>query len=162
MSNLSRFKRLALPHMGTAFNLAFGLSRSRPDAEDIVQEAYLRALRSFGGFRGEDLRPWLLAIVRNAAYRWLAARQRAGNVVSLEETLSGHGADSLRPHEAASDEPSAEQRLVDAAERDCVLRALAELPPAFREAPARRSEPPCHGSRAGAANCARPSRAREG
>ena len=134
MSTISRFERLALPHMGAAFNLAFWLARSRPDAEDIVQEAYLRALRSFDGFRGEDLRPWLLAIVRNAAYRWLADRQRAGNVVSLEETLAGHGTESLRPYQAAADEPSAEQRLVGAAERDYVLRALAELPPAFREA----------------------------
>lgn len=133
MSTLSRFERLTLPHMGAAFNLAFWLSRSRPDAEDIVQEAFLRAFRSFDGFRGEDVRPWLLAIVRNAAYRWLTDRQRAGNVVSLEESLAGHGDENLQPYEAASEEPSAEQMLVGAAERDYVRRALAELPPAFRE-----------------------------
>jgi RNA polymerase sigma-70 factor (ECF subfamily) len=130
MSSLSRFERLALPHLEAAFNLAFWLSRSRPDAEDIVQEAYLRALRSFDGFRGDDIKPWLLAIVRNAAYRWLANRQRARNVVSLDETLAGSRADA---HEMASEEPSAEQLLVSAVERDYVLRALAELPPAFRE-----------------------------
>lgn len=133
MSTLSRFERLTLPHMAAAFNLAYWLSRSRPDAEDIVQEAFLRALRSFDGFRGDDVRPWLLAIVRNAAYRWLADRQRAGNIISLDETLVGQGAENLQPYQAASEEPSAEQRLVGAAERDYVLRALAELPPAFRE-----------------------------
>ena len=88
MTSLSRFERLALPCMEAAYNLAFWLVRSRPDAEDVVQEAYLRALRSFGTFRGEDMRPWLLAIVRNAAYRWLNHRRRTGNVVSLEEAYA--------------------------------------------------------------------------
>jgi RNA polymerase sigma-70 factor (ECF subfamily) len=115
--------------------LAFWLVRSRADAEDIVQEAYLRAFRSFDSFRGDDLKPWLLAIVRNAAYRWLGSRQRAGNVVSLDEAITSGG-----PEEGAvglqlsTDEPSAEERLIGAAERDYLLRALAELPPVFREA----------------------------
>jgi RNA polymerase sigma-70 factor (ECF subfamily) len=117
--------------MEAAFNLAFWLVRSRADAEDIVQEAYLRAFRAFDGFRGGDMRPWLLAIVRNTAYRWLSNRRRSGTVISLEEAFaegSGHSADDI-----ASDEPTAEERLIGAAERDYVLRALAELPPAFRE-----------------------------
>ncbi len=134
MSTASRFERLALPQLEAAFNLAFWLARSRPDAEDIVQEAYLRALRSFDSFRGDDIRPWLLAIVRNAAYRWLANRQRAGNVISLDETLAGSGAEERLVDQIVSDEPTAEQQLVGAVERDYVLRALGELPPAFREA----------------------------
>ena len=134
MSSASRFERLALPQLEASFNLAYWLSRSRTDAEDIVQEAYLRALRSFDGFRGEDIKPWLLAIVRNTAYRWLANRQRAGNVISLEETLARSGTDDYGPELAVSEEPTAQQLLVRAVERDYVLRALAELPPAFREA----------------------------
>jgi RNA polymerase sigma-70 factor (ECF subfamily) len=115
--------------MEAAFNLAFWLVRSRADAEDIVQEAYLRAFRAFEGFRGGDIRPWLLAIVRNTAYRWLSNRRRSGTVVSLEEAFAeGSGHDDI-----AADEPTAEERLIGAAERDYVLRALAELPPAFRE-----------------------------
>jgi RNA polymerase sigma-70 factor (ECF subfamily) len=120
LSALSRFERLALPCMDAAYNLAFWLVRSRTDAEDVVQEAYLRALRSFDTFRGEDMQPWLLAIVRSAAYRWANNRRRADNVISLEEAY-------------AANEPSAEARLIGAAERDYVVRALAELPPAFRE-----------------------------
>ena len=133
MSTLSRFERLALPYMEAAFNLAFWLLRSRTDAEDVVQEAYLRALRAFDGFRGEDIRPWLLAIVRNCAYRWLSNRRRSGSVVSLEEAFAGSADDGVGVREIAADEPSAEERLIGAAERDYVLRALAELPPAFRE-----------------------------
>jgi len=125
LSSLRQFEPLALPCMEAAFNLAFWLVRSRADAEDIVQEAYLR------GFRGDDMRPWLLAIVRNTAYRWLSNRRRSGTVISLEEAFaegSGQSTDDI-----ASDEPTAEERLIGAAERDYVLRALAELPPAFRE-----------------------------
>jgi RNA polymerase sigma-70 factor, ECF subfamily len=117
--------------MEAAFNLAFWLVRSRADAEDIVQEAYLRAFRAFDGFRGDDMRPWLLAIVRNTAYRWLSNRRRSGTVISLEEAFAEGGGQSA--DDIASDEPTAEERLIGAAERDYVLRALAELPPAFRE-----------------------------
>src|SRR6202012_3639542 len=60
-----RFETLALPDMDAAYNLARWLSRSPADAEDIVQDAMLRAFRAFEQFRGENIRPWLLAIVRN-------------------------------------------------------------------------------------------------
>src|SRR5882724_10148433 len=60
-----RFEAQALPHLDAAYNLARWLSRSPADADDIVQEAMLRAYRAFDGFRGGDVRPWLLAIVRN-------------------------------------------------------------------------------------------------
>lgn len=133
MSSASRFERLALPHLEAAFNLAFWLSRSKPDAEDIVQEAYVRALRAFDGFRGDDIKPWLLAIVRNVAYRWLSKRKRAHNIVSLDESLAGSTDSSPISDQIASDEPSAEQLMVGAVEREYVLRALTELPPAFRE-----------------------------
>jgi RNA polymerase sigma-70 factor (ECF subfamily) len=131
VSSLPSFERLALPCMEAAYNLAFWLVRSRTDAEDIVQEAYLRAFRAFDGFHGEDMRPWLLAIVRNSAYRWLNNRRRSGSVISLEEAFADGAGDDM--DQLATDEPSAEARLIGAAERDYVLRALAELPPALRE-----------------------------
>lgn len=133
MSSISRFERLAVPHLEAAFNLAFWIVRSRPDADDIVQDAYLRAFRSFANFRGEDIRPWLLAIVRNAAYRWLSDRRRHGNVVSLEETFAADAGDEPCRLQIAADEPTAEERLIGASERDRVLHGLAQLPAAFRE-----------------------------
>ena len=74
-----RFETLALPHMDAAYNLARWLSRSPTEAEDIVQDAMLRAFRAFGGWRGENLRPWLLAIVRNC-WRDRAVDARRGHV----------------------------------------------------------------------------------
>ena len=133
LSSLPRFEPLALPCMEAAFNLAFWLVRSRPDAEDIVQEAYLRAFRAFDSFRGDDIRPWLLAIVRNTAYRWLSNRRRSGTVISLEQAFADGGDEGTDARQIAANEPTAEERLIGAAERDYVQRALAELPPAFRE-----------------------------
>src|SRR5438105_4224093 len=66
-----RFERLALQHLDAAYNLARWLTRDDHDAQDVVQEACLRAMRYFDGFRGEHARPWLLAIVRHTCYAWL-------------------------------------------------------------------------------------------
>src|SRR3954452_25345462 len=66
-----RFEQLALPHLDAAYSLALWLMRDRADAEDVEQDAYIRALRAYDGFRGETMRPWLLAIVRNVAWRAL-------------------------------------------------------------------------------------------
>jgi RNA polymerase sigma-70 factor, ECF subfamily len=131
MSSPPGFEQLALQHLEAAYNLAFWLVRSRQDAEDVVQEAYLRALRAFAGFRGEDMRPWLLAIVRHTAYRWLNSRRNSSNVISIEEAYAGHGERGAA--ELAAQEPDAEARLIGAAEQNYLLRALARLPAAFRE-----------------------------
>jgi len=133
LSSLTRFETLALPCMEAAYNLAFWLVRSRPDADDVVQEAYLRAFRAFDTFRGEDIRPWLLAIVPNTAYRWLTNRRRSGTVISLEEAFADASGEGAGFNQVVDDEPTAEERLIGAAERHYVHRALAELPPAFRE-----------------------------
>ena len=132
MGQLSNFERVALPHMPAAFNLAFWLVRSHADAEDVVQEAYLRAFRAFDGFRGADVRPWLLAIVRNAAYRWLSNRRRSANVISLNEAFERNG-EEAEAVQIASDAPSSEARLIGEVDRAIVHSALAELPPIFRE-----------------------------
>jgi RNA polymerase sigma factor (sigma-70 family) len=87
-----RFEQAVLPHLAAAYNLARWLTRDDHDAEDIVQEAYLRALRSFGGFHGADGRAWLLAIVRNACYTWLKQKRLREPATVFDETI--HSADT--------------------------------------------------------------------
>jgi RNA polymerase sigma-70 factor (ECF subfamily) len=122
-----------MPHLDAAHNLAYWLVRSRTDAEDVVQDAFLRAFRAYDAFRGDDIKPWLLAIVRNVAYRWLSVSQRTSNVVSIEEAFSSRAGETHPEAQLVSEEPSAEALLIGAQERARVLDALARLPPAFRE-----------------------------
>ena len=133
MSRLQSFEQQALPHMAAAHNLAYWLVRSRSDAEDIVQEAYLRAYRGFDGLRGEDIKPWLLAIVRNTAFRWLSTRQRAGNAISLDDAFSARAGEERAELQIAADEPSAEAMMIRADEHALVGRALALVAPVYRE-----------------------------
>lgn len=127
------FERLSLAHLDAAYNLAYWLLRDRDDAQDAVQDAYLRAFRAYGGMVGDDIKPWLLAIVRNVAYRWLSARKRSANVISLDGGLPHHDDEDDRGIEVASGDPSAEDLLVSRADQTLVRSALAELPPVFRE-----------------------------
>lgn len=132
---LRDFERQALAHMDAAYNLAFWLVRERADAEDVVQDAYLRAFRAFATVTGDDIKPWLLAIVRNVAYRWLSVRKRRTNVIPLDSVLPNADRDEAGPvFEIASDAPSAEDMLLGRADQALVHRALDRLPPAFREA----------------------------
>jgi len=133
MPSVRDFETEALPHLDAAYRLAFWLVRNEADADDVVQDAYLRAFRAYGQFNGADIRPWLLTIVRNVAYRWLSVRKRnAGNVVSIEDALAGRNDDGAG-FEPASAAPSAEDLLISESESALIRRALAELAPAFRE-----------------------------
>jgi RNA polymerase sigma-70 factor, ECF subfamily len=85
----AEFEAAVLPHLDAAYNLARWLLRNDHEAEDAVQEAYLRALRFFGGFRGSDSRAWLLTIVRNVSYTWLRKRRPEELTVSLDEETHG-------------------------------------------------------------------------
>ena len=107
--------------------------RNQADAQDVVQDAYLRAFKAYRQFNGGDIRPWLLTIVRNVAYRWLSVRKRSANVVSIEDAITDRDGNSRPAFEPASEEPSAEDLLISDAERSLIRRALAELAPAFRE-----------------------------
>jgi RNA polymerase sigma-70 factor (ECF subfamily) len=133
MHRVDDFDTQALPHIDAAYNLAFWLVRNQADAEDVVQDAYLRAFRAYGQFNGGDIRPWLLTIVRNLAYRWLSVRKRSANVVSIEDAMTDREGNSRPAFEPVSPEPSAEDLLISGAERSLIRRALAELAPAFRE-----------------------------
>lgn len=120
----ARFERAALPHLDAAHNLARWLIRQREDAEDMVQESFMRAFRSFEGFRGGDGRAWILAIVRNTCYTWLQ-RGRL-NELTTEFDEETHSPDN----EAATPEAL----LLGEANRELLTNALEGLPLEFREA----------------------------
>lgn len=116
-----RFEQLVLPHIDNAFNLARWLLRSRADAEDVAQEALLRACRFFRGFHGGDARAWLLQIVRNTCYSWLEKNRPRELMVEFDE--------ELHPQPIATPESIA---IADES-RERLTRALETLPPRHRE-----------------------------
>jgi len=122
-TKLARFEQVVLPHMDAAYNLARWLTRNDHDAQDVVQEAYLRALRFFEGFRGGDSRTWLLAIVRNTCFTWLRQNRPPGPEDSFDEEV----------HSAESEAVTPEALLLGSADRELVQQALEELPAQFRE-----------------------------
>ena len=81
------FEELCLPHLDAAYILARLLLRSDQDAQDVVQDAYLRALKGFKGFRGDNARPWLMMIVRNAAYSWLQKHTKEANMAPFDSAI---------------------------------------------------------------------------
>jgi RNA polymerase sigma-70 factor, ECF subfamily len=95
-NQLARFERAVLPHLDAAYNLARWLTRNDHDAEDVVQEAYLRALKFFGGFRGGDSRAWLLAIVRNTCYTWIEQNRKHEMMTDFDE--EAHDVESKDPN----------------------------------------------------------------
>src|SRR5580698_9952462 len=118
-----RFKQVVLPHLDAAYNVARWLTRSPGDAEDVVQEACLRALRFFDGFRGGDSRAWLLKIVRNTCYSWAKKNRPTELSDEFDETV----------HSGESPREDTQAKLVSQAESERVRTALGTLPVAFRE-----------------------------
>jgi RNA polymerase sigma-70 factor (ECF subfamily) len=94
---LASFEAMMLPCMDAAHNLARWLLRNEQDAQDVVQEAYLRAFRSFGGFRGTNGRAWLLTIVRNTAYTLLKKNRTADLTTAFDEEIHATGDESVSP-----------------------------------------------------------------
>jgi len=95
-----RFELLALPHLDAAYNLARWLAGNTTDAEDVVQEAYLRAYRYFDAFQDGNIRVWLLTIVRNCFVTW-AKGNRSGRLSFVAETPVAETAGGRRPYGAA-------------------------------------------------------------
>jgi RNA polymerase sigma-70 factor (ECF subfamily) len=122
----SRFHAMVLPHLDDAVNLAWWLCGNRADAEDIVQEAVLRAFKYFDRFSGEKARPWLLAIVRNTGTSWMA-KNRPRHLTLVGDPAE---AETERPEDSA---PSPEQQSERRQLRQQIDRAVAALPPDFRE-----------------------------
>lgn len=118
-----RFEQLVLPHLDAAYNLARWLVGNPADAEDIVQEAFLRALRFFDGFRGGDGRAWLLKIVRNTSYSWVRKNRPAQLADEFDETI----------HSDESVSENVEVKLLSRAQNERVREALEALPLSFKE-----------------------------
>ncbi len=94
---MARFEEIVFPHMDAAYNLARWLIRDEHDAQDLVQEAYLRAFRFFDDFRGGDSRAWLLTIVRNTCYSWLDHNRARDVTTPFDEEIHTTGGDAWDP-----------------------------------------------------------------
>jgi len=123
-NKLARFEQVVLPHMNAAYNLARWLTGNETDAEDVVQEACLRAFRFLDGFRGGGCRSWLLTIVRNTCYTWLQQNRSS--------QLSAISDERAEQFEAADSNP--EKLFLQQLDDRLIRKAIADLPIEFREA----------------------------
>ena len=120
---LASFEETMLPHVDAAHNLAKWLLRNEEDAQDVVQEAYLRAFKSFSGFHGSNGRAWLLTIVRNTSYTLLKKNRAADLTTPFDEEIHASDRESVSP--AAI--------LEHAEDAELMKNAMNELPAEFRE-----------------------------
>jgi|SRR5579864_789124 len=118
------FEEVVLPHLDAAYNYARWLTRNEADAQDVVQDAYVRALRFFASLRSDDARAWLLAIVRNTWYGRFSRRGASEEPVPFDAVNDGRSDESLDP----------EALVIQQQAVDTVRRAIEELPVDFREA----------------------------
>jgi RNA polymerase sigma factor (sigma-70 family) len=132
-SSRRSFEELVLPHLDAAYNFARYLTRNPDDAADVVQEASIRAFRFFGGFKGGSVRTWLLTIVRNTAYTWMATHRRGSVVASVEDYGIERPLEAFAavPWERLPDDP--ETRLLLAEDRAALMDVIDRLAPEFRE-----------------------------
>jgi RNA polymerase sigma-70 factor (ECF subfamily) len=112
-----------MPHLDAAYNLARWLAGNDQDAQDVAQEATLRAFKFFGTFRGDNARAWLLSIVRNTFYTWLRKNRPPEKTVSIDD-------ETLEIEDSSATTQPAAPPFADA---EAVRRAIAELPVEFRE-----------------------------
>jgi RNA polymerase sigma-70 factor (ECF subfamily) len=120
---LKLFEQRVMPHLDAAYNLARWLAGNDHDAQDVAQEASLRAFRFFGSFRGENARAWLLSIVRNTFYTWLRKHRPLDKTIDIDD-------ETLEIEYVSANAEEVNPQFADA---DAVRRAIAELPVDFRE-----------------------------
>ena len=120
---IRRFEAVVLPHLDSAYNLARWMTRNTSDAEDVAQEAMMRAFRFFDTFRGEDARVWLLTIVRNTYLTWVRRQMPQQNSAEFDERLHTDIESALTPESEFLRQATSEQ----------VRRAIENLPAEFRE-----------------------------
>jgi RNA polymerase sigma-70 factor (ECF subfamily) len=123
-NKLASFEATVMPHLPAMYNFARWLLQNESDAEDVVQESYLRALKYFQGYRGGDSRAWLLAIVRNTSHNWLQQNRSQQLTDPIDETIEAL---------AAKDSGNPETLLLDRIDQELLKQAIAELPIEFRE-----------------------------
>ena len=122
-AELTSFEEAMLPHLNAAHNLARWLLRNEQDAQDVVQEAYLRAFKSFAGFHGSNGRAWLLTIVRNTSYTLLKKNRAVDLTTTFDEEIHAAGYESVSPATILEHSENAE----------LIREAMGELPAEFRE-----------------------------
>jgi RNA polymerase sigma-70 factor (ECF subfamily) len=122
-SRLRLFEEAILPHLNAAYNMARWLTRDEDDAQDVVQEAYLRAFRFFESYRGENGKSWLLEVVRNTCFTFHRRQKRHVTNVEFDETT----------HTPSGNPPDAEEALVLASRQSILQNCIKGLPDAFRE-----------------------------
>ena len=120
-----RFEQTVLPHLDAAYSLARWLTRNDQDAQDVTQEACLRAFRFFDGYQGGNMRAWLLTIVRNTCYTWLHQNRAPDSAEVFDEEIHS---------EESSGGAGPEIQALASADKETLRRALEELPDVFREA----------------------------
>jgi RNA polymerase sigma-70 factor (ECF subfamily) len=119
---LKSFEEIILPHLNAAYNLARWLTRNDQDAQDVVQESYLRAFRFFDGYRGGDGKSWLLAVVRNTCFTWRRHERRSSNEPFDEMT-----------HSSNMQAQNQEETLVQSSKMSVLRNCIETLPSGFRE-----------------------------
>ena len=117
------FEAMMLPHLDAAYNLAKWLLRNEQDAQDVVQEAFLRAFKSFGGFHGSNGRAWLLTIVRNTSYTLLKKKRVADLSTPFDEEIHASGDESV----------SVATILERSEDAELIRQAMDDMPAEFRE-----------------------------
>ena len=122
-SRLELFEEIVVPHLDAAYNLARWLMRNPQDAQDAVQESFLRAFRFFDGYRGGDGRAWLLAVVRNTCRSWQRRQNREAGMVPFDEVMHGIETGGADP----------ERRLANQEQMGALRNCIEKLPVDFRE-----------------------------
>jgi RNA polymerase sigma factor (sigma-70 family) len=122
-NHIPSFEQAVLPHLDAAYNLARWLTRNEQDAQDIVQEAYLRAFRFFPAFRGGDAHSWIMKIVRNTCYTWLHENRPLQSAAEFDENL----------YPPDSRGPNPEEIVLQNDSGTLVRKAMEKLPTNFRE-----------------------------
>ena len=130
LSRRARFEREVLPHLDAAYNLARWLLRNDQDAEDVTQDSMLRAYRFFDGFRGANAKAWLLTIVRNASYSWLARKRPTLAAVGADVSPRLDEPDAL---ETVATEETPESLLAVKTELAWLQDSLDDMPTEYRE-----------------------------
>ena len=125
----ARFRSVVMPHIDEAYRLAHWLTGNRTDAEDVVQDASMRAFRAIRNYAGGSARSWVLSIVRNTAYSWLR-KNRPAAVVTVEDL---EAVEVAQAHRDDRDGDNPETALIAKADADQLRAAIAALPTEFRE-----------------------------
>lgn len=122
-NKIKRFEQSVLPHLDAAYNLARWLTRNDQDAEDVVQESYLRAFKFFDGFHSTDARPWLLAIVRNTYYTLIQKQRAHEDITPFDEEI----------HSVDPENQNPEELVLQSINNQLLRDAIEDLPIEFRE-----------------------------